>query len=75
MDGKVRAAVFGAGGHTGGLVARELAQRGFDPVLGGRDEGALARTAEDLPGRAATHTVTVDDPEACAASPRAARRS
>lgn len=46
--------VYGAYGYTGRLVVREAARRGGRPVLGGRDEGALAEQARrvDLPHRA-----------------------
>jgi short subunit dehydrogenase-like uncharacterized protein len=35
--------LYGATGYTGRLVADELARRGLDHVLSGRDEGKLAR--------------------------------
>ncbi|HEV3000887.1 MAG TPA: nuclear transport factor 2 family protein [Solirubrobacteraceae bacterium] len=68
MSGTERVAVYGAGGHTGGLVARQLAERGFAPVLGGRDAEALARAAERLraagPYDVETRPAAVDDPGA-----------
>jgi saccharopine dehydrogenase-like NADP-dependent oxidoreductase len=41
--------VYGANGHTGQFVVRELRERGYDPILAGRSTGRLA---------------TVDDPAA-----------
>jgi short subunit dehydrogenase-like uncharacterized protein len=50
-------AVYGASGYTGRLVVRELARRGLDGVLTGRDSGRLHEAAEaagvDFPVRAA----------------------
>jgi short subunit dehydrogenase-like uncharacterized protein len=50
-------AVYGASGYTGRLVTRELARRGLDGVLAGRDAGRLHAAAEaagvDFPVRAA----------------------
>ncbi|WP_247668070.1 hypothetical protein [Micromonospora sp. C81] len=37
-----RVAVFGAYGHTGRFVVTELRERGFVPLLLGRDESRLA---------------------------------
>jgi short subunit dehydrogenase-like uncharacterized protein len=47
--------LYGATGYTGRLVADELARRGLDHVLSGRDEGKLARLADErkVPARAA----------------------
>lgn len=55
--------VYGAYGHTGQFVVRELVRRGYQPILSGRDEGKLRRLAEhfsDLEVRAAS----VDDGDA-----------
>lgn len=50
-------AVYGASGYTGRLVARELARRGLDAVLAGRDaarlHAAAAAAGVDYPVRAA----------------------
>ncbi|RLP94877.1 saccharopine dehydrogenase [Micromonospora sp. BL4] len=52
-------AVFGAYGHTGRFVVTELRDRGFVPLLVGRDEGRLrALAASGLEYRVAS----VDDP-------------
>jgi short subunit dehydrogenase-like uncharacterized protein len=47
--------LYGATGYTGRLVARELAQRGLDHVLSGRDPEKLARLG------GATKAVALDD--------------
>ncbi|MFF3940956.1 saccharopine dehydrogenase family protein [Streptomyces phaeofaciens] len=54
-------AVFGAYGHTGRFVVTELVERGFVPVLSGRDTGKLTVLAKEtgLDARPAT----VDDPD------------
>ncbi|MFF9195044.1 saccharopine dehydrogenase family protein [Streptomyces sp. NPDC014779] len=56
--------VYGAYGHTGRFVVAELRERGFAPVLAGRDERKLkelaAESGDGLPVRAAA----VDEPEA-----------
>lgn len=43
-------AVYGAAGHTAKLVARELRDRGFVPVLGGRNRAKLEIAARELGG-------------------------
>ncbi|MEU8794453.1 saccharopine dehydrogenase NADP-binding domain-containing protein [Streptomyces sp. NPDC048643] len=43
-------AVYGAYGHTGRFVVAHLRERGFVPVLAGRDAGKLKRLAEEYPG-------------------------
>ncbi|MER5650444.1 saccharopine dehydrogenase NADP-binding domain-containing protein [Streptosporangium sp. NPDC002524] len=43
-------AVFGAYGHTGRFVVAELRERGFVPVLSGRDAGKLQALAASHPG-------------------------
>jgi short subunit dehydrogenase-like uncharacterized protein len=54
--------LYGATGYTGRLVANELARRGLDHVLSGRDEGKLARLAEERKGPA--RAAQLDDNEA-----------
>ncbi|MGW2200722.1 saccharopine dehydrogenase family protein [Streptomyces sp. NPDC001774] len=54
-------AVFGAYGHTGRFVVAELVERGFVPVLSGRDAGRL-KTLADGTGLDA-RPATVDDPD------------
>jgi short subunit dehydrogenase-like uncharacterized protein len=54
-------AVFGAYGHTGRFVVTELRERGFVPLLLGRDAGRLQALAASHPGL--EHRVaSVDDP-------------
>jgi len=54
-------AVFGAYGHTGRFVVTELRDRGFAPLLIGRDAGKLQALAASHPGLG--HRVaSVDDP-------------
>ncbi|GAA3392935.1 saccharopine dehydrogenase family protein [Streptomyces roseoviridis] len=52
--------VYGAYGHTGRFVVAELRERGFVPVLSGRDERKLEETADGAEVRPAA----VDDPAA-----------
>ncbi|MCP9986501.1 saccharopine dehydrogenase NADP-binding domain-containing protein [Streptomyces sudanensis] len=54
-------AVFGAYGHTGRFVVAELLDRGFVPVLSGRDAGRLRALAASRPG-IDVRPATVDDP-------------
>ncbi|MFA1549780.1 trans-acting enoyl reductase family protein [Actinomadura chokoriensis] len=54
-------AVFGAYGHTGRFVVAELRERGFVPVLSGRDAGKLRESAAAHPGLE-TRPASVDDP-------------
>ncbi|URN15050.1 MULTISPECIES: saccharopine dehydrogenase family protein [Streptomyces] len=54
-------AVFGAYGHTGRFVVAELLDRGFVPVLSGRDAGRLRALAASRPGLD-VRPATVDDP-------------
>lgn len=42
--------VYGAYGHTGRFVVAELLERGWIPVLSGRDAGKLATLGEAFPG-------------------------
>jgi short subunit dehydrogenase-like uncharacterized protein len=54
-------AVFGAYGHTGRFVVAELRERGFVPLLVGRDAGKLQALAASHPG--VDHRVALlDDP-------------
>ncbi|WP_432061754.1 saccharopine dehydrogenase NADP-binding domain-containing protein [Streptomyces sp. S1] len=53
--------VYGAYGHTGRFVVAELLDRGFVPVLAGRDEGRLRAFAESRP-ELDVRPATVDDP-------------
>ncbi|MFI7704291.1 saccharopine dehydrogenase family protein [Nonomuraea sp. NPDC049480] len=54
-------AVYGAYGHTGQFVVAELRERGFVPVLSGRDAGKLQAFAASHPGLDA-RPASVDDP-------------
>src|SRR6202035_3282454 len=54
-------AVFGAYGHTGRFVVTELRDRGFVPLLAGRDAGRLRALAASHPGPGAPPAVG-DDP-------------
>ncbi|MEU5432086.1 saccharopine dehydrogenase NADP-binding domain-containing protein [Streptomyces sp. NPDC020719] len=56
-------AVYGAYGHTGRFVVAELRDRGFVPVLVGRDARKLQALAESHPGLEA-RPASVDDPAA-----------
>ncbi|MFC4357380.1 saccharopine dehydrogenase family protein [Halobium salinum] len=40
--------IYGSYGYTGRLVAREAVDRGFEPVLAGRDADAVTAQADDL---------------------------
>jgi short subunit dehydrogenase-like uncharacterized protein len=57
-------ALYGATGYTGRLVARELARRGLEVVLGGRDRGRLERAAQECSASAPVRTAALDDPSA-----------
>ena len=54
-------AVFGAYGHTGRFVVAELRDRGFVPLLAGRDAGQLRALAASHPGLD-VRPASVDDP-------------
>ncbi|WP_442945821.1 saccharopine dehydrogenase family protein [Nonomuraea sp. LPB2021202275-12-8] len=54
-------AVYGAYGHTGRFVVAELQDRGFVPVLSGRDAGKLEALAASFPGLD-VRPASVDDP-------------
>lgn len=57
--------VFGAYGHTGRFVVAELLERGFVPVLAGRDADRLHALAREfgLDGPASVRPASVDDPD------------
>ncbi|RMI39418.1 saccharopine dehydrogenase NADP-binding domain-containing protein [Streptomyces triticirhizae] len=57
-----RVTVFGAYGHTGRFVVAELVERGYVPVLAGRDADRLKALAYE--GGWEVRAVTVDDPAA-----------
>ncbi|CAL9635497.1 saccharopine dehydrogenase family protein [Streptomyces sp. enrichment culture] len=60
MGAGLEVAVFGAYGHTGRFVVAELLERGFVPVLSGRNAGRLgAQAAEHGLGH---RPASVDDP-------------
>ncbi|WP_034274203.1 saccharopine dehydrogenase NADP-binding domain-containing protein [Actinospica robiniae] len=54
-------AVFGAYGHTGRFVVAELIDRGYVPLLVGRDESKLQQLASTYP-QLITRTASADDP-------------
>ncbi|MEO3830160.1 saccharopine dehydrogenase NADP-binding domain-containing protein [Actinomadura sp. B10D3] len=56
-------AVYGATGHTGRLVAAELAARGKDMVLAGRSIEALRALAGELDAPARVQVADLDDSE------------
>lgn len=53
--------VYGAYGHTGRFIVRHLRERGYTPILSGRDTAQLRDLATTHPGLE-TRTATVDDP-------------
>jgi short subunit dehydrogenase-like uncharacterized protein len=68
---KPAVAVYGASGHTGRFVVKELVGRGFTPIAIGRDEaklGAGALLADGLVSRVAG----IDDAESLARALRGA---
>ncbi|HEX7769258.1 MAG TPA: saccharopine dehydrogenase NADP-binding domain-containing protein [Dokdonella sp.] len=60
MNADRRIAVYGAYGHTGRFVVRELLRRGWTPVASGRDARKLAALAEAFAG-IETHAAAVGD--------------
>ncbi|MEU4232561.1 hypothetical protein AB0F17_50390 [Nonomuraea sp. NPDC026600] len=68
-------AVFGAYGHTGRFVVAELRERGYVPLLLGRDQGKLLELAlaQDQPGLEARQA-SVDDPASLDRAERRGRR-
>ncbi|MFF2941712.1 saccharopine dehydrogenase family protein [Streptomyces niveus] len=63
MESGPTVAVYGAYGHTGRFVVAELLERGFTPLLAGRDPGKLKQLAVDRPGLD-VRPAPVDDPAA-----------
>ncbi|MFK0252259.1 saccharopine dehydrogenase family protein [Streptomyces sp. NPDC090445] len=61
MGSGQQVAVFGAYGHTGRFVVTELVERGFAPVLSGRDTGKLKALADGTGLEA--RPATADDPD------------
>jgi len=61
MGSSQTVAVFGAYGHTGRFVVTELRDRGFVPLLLGRDAGKLQALAASHPGLE-YRVASVDDP-------------
>ncbi|HEX7803126.1 MAG TPA: saccharopine dehydrogenase NADP-binding domain-containing protein [Pseudoxanthomonas sp.] len=53
--------VYGAYGHTGRFVVAELLERGWIPILSGRDAGKLAALSEMFPGLE-RRPASVEDP-------------
>jgi short subunit dehydrogenase-like uncharacterized protein len=46
----MRIGIYGGAGHTAKMVAAELRDRGFEPVLGGRNRSKLEAAARELNG-------------------------
>ena len=61
-------AIYGASGHTGGLVAAELVRRGHMPLLIGRNGSALDSVVERLGGKARATVAEVGNPSALQAA-------
>ncbi|WRZ92206.1 saccharopine dehydrogenase NADP-binding domain-containing protein [Streptomyces sp. NBC_01007] len=61
MESGQTVTVFGAYGHTGRFVVAELLERGFVPVLSGRDPEKLKELAASHPGLD-VRPASVDDP-------------
>ncbi|MEU6420417.1 saccharopine dehydrogenase family protein [Streptomyces spiralis] len=57
-----KVAVYGAYGHTGRFVVAELRERGFLPVLCGRDAGKLQTLARASASEPDVRPAAVDDP-------------
>ncbi len=53
--------VYAATGFTGKLISAELAQRGVDLVLAGRDLGKLEAVRDEIRGSAEVSAVSLDD--------------
>jgi short subunit dehydrogenase-like uncharacterized protein len=69
----MRVAIYGASGTTGSLIARELADRGAELILAGRDRGKLETLARELDVRAAVAPAPAGDVLALLAAFRGAR--
>jgi NAD(P)-dependent dehydrogenase (short-subunit alcohol dehydrogenase family) len=54
--------VYGATGHTGRFIVAELVERGFVPILSGRDAARLEVLAKEYDGLSVS-PATADDPE------------
>jgi hypothetical protein len=54
--------VFGAYGHTGRFVVSQLRQRGWTPILSGRDANKLNATAAEHPG-SEVRVASVENPQ------------
>ena len=61
MESGQMVAVFGAYGHTGQFVVEQLRERGYTPLLAGRDASKLHAMALSRPG-VDIRQATVDDP-------------
>lgn len=61
MTANRKIAVFGAYGHTGHFVVAELRQRGWTPILSGRDADKLAALGDAFPGLE-QRPASVEDP-------------
>ncbi|MBV1850488.1 saccharopine dehydrogenase family protein [Catellatospora tritici] len=62
MNAGQTVAVYGAYGHTGRFVVAQLRERGFVPVLSGRDAGKLRALAAETGYEA--RPASIDDPDA-----------
>src|SRR5687768_1941139 len=54
--------VYGATGHTGRFIVAELIERGYTPILSGRDAARLEVLAKEWDGLS-VRAATADDPE------------
>jgi short subunit dehydrogenase-like uncharacterized protein len=54
--------IYGANGYTGEIASREAARRGLQPILAGRNAGAVAALAGEL--RLSSRAFGLDDPAA-----------
>ncbi|MGW3361090.1 saccharopine dehydrogenase family protein [Streptomyces bungoensis] len=63
MAAGLTVAVFGAYGHTGRFVVAHLLDRGFVPVLSGRDAGKLQALATELASAVDVRPASVTDPD------------
>jgi short-subunit dehydrogenase len=60
MTTNLDVAVFGAYGHTGHFVVAELLERGYAPILIGRDPAKLSALSSTLTGLE-SHQASADD--------------
>lgn len=63
MKSGLKVAVFGAYGHTGRFVVAQLRDRGFVPILSGRDPEKLKAPTVSATGLDDIRPASVDDPE------------